>query len=136
MAIGDSIYSLLNGDATLVSLVGNDPASGGLKLYPVVIPQGKQVPVLAYEIMADDPTPSKDGASKLDRYDIQIAVYHNNYDEAHTIIERVRTILDDYRGVNSGNDIDKIWYDNRDDAYSEQGDVFLISDIYNLRLKL
>jgi hypothetical protein len=134
--IGKSIYSILNADATLVSLVGNDAASGGIKVYPMIAPQDTQVPFIVYETLSNDPTPSKDGASKVDRLRIQITAFDNDNDNLYAIIERVRVIIDDLRTTNLGNEIDKIWFDDRVDAYDTAGDLFIVSDTYNLRLKL
>lgn len=133
--IGKSIYSLLNANAALVILVGND-GSGGLKCYPMIAPQDTQVPFLVYETTSNNPTPTKDGTSKVDRLTIQITAFDNDFDNLYAIIEQVRTVLDDYSNTNLTNVINKIWFEGRQDAYDTSGDLFIVSDTYNLRLNL
>ena len=133
--IGKSIYSILNADSTLVALVGND-ASGGLKCYPMIAPQDTEVPFLIYETTSNNPTPTKDGTSKVDKLTIQITAFDNDYDNLYAIIEQVRTVLDNYEGTNLTNVINKIWFDGRQDAYDNSGNLFIVADTYNLRLNL
>jgi len=133
--IGKSIYSLLNANAALVALVGND-ASGGLKCYPMIAPQETEMPFLIYETVSNNPTPTKDGASKVDKLNIQITAFDNDYDNLYAIIEKVRSVLDNYRGTNLTNVINHIVFDGRQDAYDTSGNLFVVSDTYNIRLNL
>ena len=133
--IGKSIYSLLNANEALVTLVGNS-ANGGLKCYPMIAPQDTEVPFLIYETTSNSPTPTKDGTSKVDKLTIQITAFDNDYDNLYAIIEQVRTVLDNYEGTNLTNIINKIWFDGRQDAYDNSGNLFIVADTYNLRLNL
>lgn len=108
--IGASIYSLLNGDATLTGLVGS-------KIYPVEAPQREEDPMVIYWVKEVDPTDSKDEVSTEDWIKTEILVYSKDYDLMHTISKRIRTILDKYAGTVAGNTISEIRFEDFSDGW-------------------
>lgn len=133
MNIGRAIYSILTADATLTALVGS-------RIYPDYSIQKPTLPYVVYQVIDTSPSPTKDGASKLDTIRVQIDAWSDSFDTAQTVSERVRTVLDFVTpGTYATVDIDGIWM--RDEmtinpitATTEMG-LYGVSQEYNVRKK-
>ena len=105
MKISDSIVSLTSG------------INSG-KIFPQHAPQGTDYPYATFTFITDTPTDDKDGPSALDTWRLQISVWGDN-PSVQTLVASYRLTLDRFRGVNSGNKIDKIVFAGINDLFSE-----------------
>lgn len=106
MSIGASIISLTSGINSGKIWANNE------------VPQGTQYPYASYMIVSDVPTNDKDGVSTLDTYRIQISIWGAG-GEVETLLASYRLTLDRFRGINSGNNIDKFVFDGINDLFDE-----------------
>ena len=86
------IRAILIADSTLTDLVGS-------KIYPTTIPQESQTPLLLMEQVNRDPKDTKELPGKVYETDVQITAFTDSYDVGTTIMERVKTLLDDYTAI-------------------------------------
>lgn len=107
--LGKAIYSILTGDATLTGLVET-------KIYPVQAPQRTSIPFVVYRENSTIPVNHQDGTAPIDGKLIQIDTYAATLTEAHTIGERIRTLLDNYSGTASDVVIRRMWFVDQDDG--------------------
>jgi hypothetical protein len=127
--IGKFLYSVLGANPNLVREMDGD-----LRIYPLMIPQGEDLPALVYQTVSSDPVDSTDGPAKIDLDTIQITCYHKVYDQAHACMKIVRAILDRYRGTAGDLQIDSIQFLTKRDAYDDKGRVMGLSHDYKFRM--
>lgn len=66
MSAESSLYATLNADATVLSLIGIAGASPAeARVYPDVIPEGKDLPAIAYQRISTEYIQTVDGASPI-----------------------------------------------------------------------
>lgn len=129
MAIGTAIFSILSADSTITAKVAD-------RIFPSFVPQDTQFPAITYTIDGQLPTKIKDGVSKLDTADLVVTIYHEDYEEANTIADKVRELLDYYNGTQDGTTFNRISFDSQDDApYIDLYEFFVIVQNYNVRIK-
>jgi hypothetical protein len=126
--IGDSIFDILSNDATVAGFVGK-------KIEPLRTTQGEQPPFMIYRINDGDPTDTKDGVSVLDTDRLIIAAFSETYSELKDIGEAVRSALDRYTGTNSGVNIDKIIYENKQDFFNNDAQLYQLELDFRIRTK-
>ena len=120
--LGEAIYSLLKTTYP--------------KTFPVRAAQETPTPYLVYKFISNVPEDIKDGASELDTYRLQLTCYADTYRECHTILEDIRTnILDRYRGVVAGVNIDKIIFSNEIDLFENESEFHQLDHDYIIRVK-
>lgn len=115
--IGDAIFSILSGDATLTTALGASSSTAGMKkIYPNVAPQTETAPWLTYSVYASPPDHSAQGR-KVQRHYIQIDAWATSPDTAATLSSRIITLLDGYAGTVAGFQIDNILLEDEQDAF-------------------
>lgn len=105
MNIAPAIFSILSPDATLLAALG-----GTTKLYPMRAAQGINFPYVVYRKISTTANDTKTGVSTLDIVRMQFDCYGESFDSLYTISERIRTLLDKYRGTISSVNIDSCIY--------------------------
>lgn len=120
LEVGKKIYSLLNGDSRLTTLVGN-------KIYPIIVEKETNYPFIVYKRSNIIPDYTKDFHLK-DNVIIDIICVSNNYANGIEIAEIVRDILEDKRT----NDIQSIRLESADEDYID--DAFVQTLSFNLTI--
>lgn len=120
LEVGKEIYSLLNGDSRLTTLVGN-------KIYPIIVEKETNYPFIVYKRSNIIPEYTKDFHLK-DNVIIDIICVSNNYANGIEIAEIVRDILEDKRT----NDIQSIRLESADEDYID--DAFVQTLSFNLTI--
>jgi hypothetical protein len=109
MNAGNAIYTLLNAASAVTAIVGT---GSNCRVYPLHVAQGKVMPYIAYRCTLDQPNPSKDSASTLDKYRVEVMCFYKAdqqangpYTKVNTLADAVRSALDKcaagtYSGIN------------------------------------
>ena len=126
--IGDAIYSILYNDATVQSYVSN-------KIYPLIATQGTVEPFITYQIISIVSRKNKDRDVKLDIVRIQINVFSKDYEELNNITDAVRSALEYFSGTVEGEEIEIIIFEDQNDLFVENSEVYHIEQDYFLRIK-
>jgi hypothetical protein len=87
MKAGKAIYAALTANAGLTALVGT-------RIYPDYGIQKPTLPYVVYTVLQTNPSPTKDGASKLDTIRVQIDTWSDSFETAQTVSEQVRAVLE------------------------------------------
>jgi len=119
-----SIYTILTTNTAVAALLGT-------KIYPLTTPETVKEPFAIYQLSLI-PTDTKDGKSKLDIYDLEIVHFSKKYETSQSILIAIRAALDRY----SASTIDKIWFEDAQDFYDSNSELFGISHSYKIRLKI
>lgn len=98
-AIEKSVYVLLSDDACIIEAAGN-------RIYPMVVPQGANLPAITYQILSTVGISVLSGPTNLKERRLQINCWAETYDAAEALAHKVGRALDGYR--NTAEDV-KIW---------------------------
>lgn len=93
------VYKLLSSDATVSDIVSN-------RIYPTIVPQKIQSPLIRTSIVSNVPNDTKSGVSTTDAYRVQVDCIDSTHQGTFTLASAVRDALDRYRGtvsLSSGN---------------------------------
>ncbi|KKB55553.1 tail completion protein gp17 [Parabacteroides gordonii] len=120
LEVGKEIYSLLNGDARLTTLVEN-------KIYPIIVEKETTYPFIVYKRSNIIPDYTKDFHLK-DNVIIDIICVSNDYAQGIEIAEIVRDILEDKRTK----DIQSIKLESADEDFIDDAYVQTLS--FNLTI--
>lgn len=120
LEVGKEIYSLLNGDSRLTTLVDN-------KIYPIIVEKETNYPFIVYKRSNVIPEYTKDFHLK-DNVIIDIICVSNDYANGIEIAEIVRDILEDKRT----NDIQSIRLESAEEDYID--DAFVQTLSFNLTI--
>lgn len=128
--IGNAIFSLLDSDGTLDAIVGS-------RIYPTAATQTSSLPdnYIVYTLISSQPKDTKTGISNLDFVRIQVECYSKDRDEAVTMYERVRTILDRYEGTAASIDIESIQYQTVLEDYVWEYERYIVASDYIIQEK-
>lgn len=121
LKVGRLIYSLLNGDSDLTSLVGN-------KIYPIIVEKETTYPFIVYKRANIIPEYTKDYHLK-DSVIMDIVCVSNNYSESVDVVSKVRKVLEDKKYE----DIESITVKSADEDFIDNAYVQTIS--FNLKVK-
>lgn len=123
MSVEAAVRTLLVNDSTLNSTIKS-------KVYPAIITQETLPPFLVYlftEIKANE---SKTGASTLDKTYFSILSISATYSQARSIADRVRVVLDFYKGTVGGTVIQRINFDDERNSFDSKSKFYIIEQDY------
>jgi len=109
----DAISALLKAASGVTDIVGQ-------RIYPSYAPIGVANPYITFEVVDDEPSDTKAGASRLDSYLVQVSCYHKQAKIATNIASQVRGALDRFTGITALNVIDRIKFERVDGVYWEE----------------
>ena len=87
--VGVAIYSILKNDSAVAALVG-------VKIYPMQTKEGDSAPYITYQTISNVPSNTKQTASLLDRYRVQVSCFSKVYEDAIFLAKLVRNALDNH----------------------------------------
>ena len=111
----------------------------GSKIFPLQAPPGQSLPYIIYGIGDNQPQDSKDGASTLDVYEMQITMLDPNYANLVRLANAVRSELD-YTKEYTYNSItlQLVYFIDEIEAFDndlDQGGTFIKTQTYGIRIK-
>lgn len=110
---GKIIRSLLVSDANMRAAFGD-------RVYPLVAPEGTDLPLCVYRLSATDRTEGRHmtGASGLVSRSYEVAFYGSDYDEIDALASAFRERLESWRGDEGGLKVRRVDIDDeRDEPY-------------------
>jgi hypothetical protein len=116
--LSDAIYTLL--------------LSVNTNTFPGVAEQEVDVPFIVHTTSRVIPHPSKDGESSMDIVIYKIASYDATQRAAQSQADSIRAVLDNYSGVVSSVDIDRIVFVDEQSGYDQQTDFFYTLQTYRI----
>jgi hypothetical protein len=111
LQIGKAIYSLLSSDDELTNKVHN-------KIFPLIANINTTFPFIVYKRDSIEPQYTKDYLTG-ETITMEIVIASNDYVESIEIADKVRSILDNYRGTVEGISIRNIRMTEADEDYLE-----------------
>lgn len=108
----------------------------GYHVYPSLAPQGSNVypDYSVYHIVSTTPEYTKDGATEIITYRVQIDHYSLTYTGCITLANAVRGLLDFYQGSEEGVNVDLIRIENEQDGWELDTREFKIIQDYFIRV--
>lgn len=103
--------------------------------YPSVAPNDATEPYVVYTIISNVPEDTKQGISELDIIRVQIDIYADEYEDAHTLAASVRSAMDRRKGTIRGNIIDNIIFDGESDMKESEAELYRVTQDYFVRLR-
>jgi hypothetical protein len=88
------LYTVLSGNATVEVLVNT-------RIYPLVMPQGVEMPAITYYETGNRPVNTLDGKTGLENPTIAINCWATAYDEADAVARAVHSAMDGARTFRS-----------------------------------
>ena len=127
----EAIINILEADSDVNALISG-------KVYPSDAPQGTALPYIVIEQIGREPNHTKDGASQLDVFFVNVTSYDNTYVDTRNLGGKCTTALHGHAsGVESvsGQNIDSVRLDDEhEDKLDER--LFEIEQTYRVRRKL
>lgn len=128
----NAITYILNNDATLISLLGNNKADTKTKVYPVIAPETEKAPYCSCRVA------SKTRLAKncSFNFSIEINVFATSYDDLYDISEAIIDILESTAsGTYNGDAFASATFTNEYDNFSKDHDLYyktLTFDVHGL----
>lgn len=111
MLAEEGLAYFMTHDLAITALIGD-------RLEPLVVPQDKLRPAVAYERITTPAEYSHDGPSKPDYPTIQLTIEGRNYAEAKSVAKLIKNKLDGFQGMMGGLPVQACYINNLMDGYS------------------
>ena len=130
VTIGKWIYDYLSNDTDVAALVGT-------RIYPERAEPNATLPYLIYSIRNTEPSPTKDGASTLDTFDVQISTFADSYSSCDSVSNVVRQKIT-YKELNAqGVNVQHASFTGSDDNFDQdrnQRGVYIRHQTFDIRV--
>ncbi len=126
--IGTIIYHILSNAQAVSDIAGN-------RIYPVVAAQDSTLPYVVYNQISRVPNANKERIRQVETYRIQIDMYAANYDQLSDLADAVVNTLSFYSGNVSDTEVDVILFEDENDGFEPDNEVFRKTHDYNIRIK-
>jgi len=131
----------MNITGPLIALIANNVTAAALtsgRVYPVVAPQGAEVPHVVMRIIEVQPSVNKQTTSSVDGIVVRLSTLAKDYHFVQRTDEAIRRAIDGYRGnvTLSGTliAIDGVNYLTGEDLFEDAPELFRRDAIYKVRL--
>ena len=111
MLAEDGLAYFMTHDLAITALIGD-------RYEPLVVPQERLRPAVAYQRITTPVEYSHDGPSKPDYPTIQLTIEGRNYPEAKALAQLIRNNLDGFRGMMGTLSVQACYINNLVDGYS------------------
>ncbi len=118
--IVERVKALLSANAMVASMVGD-------RVFPEVLPQGCDMPAIAYSVVVDEGISSLDGYSDLDNAVVQVDCYSRSYMEGHHLADAVGSVMTRFISV----DFSSLQVSRRD-LYEDDTELHRVSIDYSV----
>lgn len=118
MILEEALYAYLTADDTVEGLIGT-------RLYPEMLPEGVQLPAMAYQRISRDGIMAHDGPTGLASVRVQLTMQAASYLTLRTLADRVRVLFDGTRQTmgSPGVMVYESYIDNEIGSMAELSDV-------------
>lgn len=126
----ETIYFLLSNATAVTSLVGT-------RIYPGVLPEGEPLPALSIFDIDENPTGTKDSASAVDVYDVQVSIFVDaslGYAQIMPISNAIKTALNRITGTINGVSVNGLTFLNASQVYESDNNTFSRALRFAIRL--
>ena len=127
MNVGKALYNILSSDADIVAICGT-------RVYPEIADQDAALPFIVYKVSDIQPSGTKSGSSSLDTARVDVYCVSEEYGEAMTISDEVRSALDRVGGTYTGVNIQSIDFDTADVEFDSDQRAYIAEATYNVRV--
>ena len=127
MNVGKALYNILSNDAEIVAICGT-------RVYPEIADQDAALPFIVYKVSDIQPSGTKSGSSSLDTARVDVYCVSEEYGEAMTISDEVRSALDRVGGTYTGVNIQSIDFDTADVEFDSDQRAYIAEATYNVRV--
>jgi Protein of unknown function (DUF3168) len=119
-----AVTYILENNATVQGIIGQNAAADKYKVYPVIVPQSEKEPYLVVRQASKVATGK--GCSSYD-YSVEVLSYHTTYDDVTTLAEAVRSALEGQATTTvNGVDFGFLNFTNEVDSFSvEHGNLYV-----------
>ena len=111
MLAEEGLAYFMTHDSAIIALIGD-------RYEPLVVPQDKLRPAVAYRRITTPAEYSHDGPSKPDYPTIQLTIEGRNYPEAKAVAQLIKNKLDGFRGTMGTLPVQACYINNLIDGYS------------------
>jgi len=116
---GTILYSILSGNSAYADALGEDPQTGGIKLFPKIARQGTTLPYATYTLISTVPEQDKDGLGLI-TYRVQLDHFSNTHSQLETLHSLAVSALNRFRGVVAGNKVNSVrWEPGGGDGFDD-----------------
>ena len=127
------IIDLIVSDSTAAGLIGS--FDGRVKVFPVVAEQDCPKPYTLLRRTAEVPTQVKAQGSEWDTTTVNVTAYAEKYKTCIDILNRIRTVIDNFKGTSETIVYNRIVYVNSQDLFDKDDNAFVIVDTYSVTFK-
>lgn len=119
MMLEEALYDYITSDNTVAGIIGT-------RLYPAVLPEGVDMPAMAYQRISRDGIMAHDGPTGLAQVRIQLTMQAQSYLTLRTLADAMRVLLDGIRQEIGGEDgvmVHESYVDNDYGSFAELSDA-------------
>lgn len=119
MMLEEALFIFLTDDNTVAGIIGT-------RLYPAVLPEGGDLPAMAYQRISRDGMNAHDGPTGLATVRIQFTLQAQSYLDLRTLADAVRVLFDGKRQTIGGEDgvmVHESYVDNDFGSFAELSDA-------------
>ena len=127
MSAREAIYDILQAESTVTDEIGT-------RLFMSFAPSETTKPFIVFRLNMIDDTFTKDRTSTVDKYLIEIDIYHNEVKDAESLSELIYAALQGYKGTINGNVVQGIRLD-REEQDEDVDEYPIWSQDYELRIE-
>lgn len=134
MSIRSALFTYLAGKAGVTAIVGTSP----VRIYPVVRPQGGDMPALTYARMSGGHDHNLQGSSGTAIPTFELDCFGDTYAQADALAEAIRQVMQGFSGTMGSVAVKSVILDDESDGYDPPEDdsdrgAFYISLKYRIR---
>jgi hypothetical protein len=125
-----TVYYLLTNATPVTDLVA-------LRIYPGVLPEGETLPAITIFDIDETPTGTKDSASAVDVYEVQISIHVNaslGYEQIKPIAAAIKAALNRITGTVNGASVNGLTFTGASPEYESDNSTFSKALRFSMRL--
>lgn len=88
---------------------------GGTRIFPGIIPKGKEQPAVMYQRISSYRVRSMTGSSNLTKTRFQLSCWATLYKSAHQLAENIRLAVDGFSGVMGSTPVNAVFIEDQDE---------------------
>lgn len=128
MSVGAVIYNILSTDTSVAALVST-------RITPFGAEQSTSKPYVTYQVISKTPNKHKDRTLDLIVYRIQVDCFAATYNDCTTLADAVCNALAYKTGTFASTNVDIIVFEDENDLFSDQPEVYRKEQDYFIRIK-
>ena len=130
MSLENNLVTYLEGEATILALIGNGDSPETIRLYPLIMPQNTTMPAVVYQRVTGERIHHLSGVSGRATPSIQFDIYSDSYSEAKSVADALRGVLDGYQGIAGAITVDSTLLIEELDGFDDETDYYRIMQEY------